>query len=198
MNYNPSAWRSRFWIAGIASLATLIALYLGLFQWHAVSTAWDPLFGDGTKNVLTSPLSHEFTRWIRIPDAVLGVFAYLSDVVFAMAGSNQRWQDRPWLVLLFGVSVIPVGIVSITLVILQGLVVKSWCFLCLCSATISLILIVLAYSEVKACCLLLYETKKRTSWRKTWWTLWGYPCRESFEAAGTIIERESSHVGKNY
>lgn len=198
MNINPSAWPGRLWIAGIGSIATLISLYLGLFQWGFFPTVWDPVFGEGTKQVLTSPLSHEFTRWIRIPDAVLGVFAYLTDVIFSLAGSTQRWQDRPWLVLLFGICVIPVGCVSIILVLLQGLVVKSWCFLCLCTATISLILIFLAYNEVKTSCLLLFELKKRASWTKTWWAMWGYPCQESIEAAHKILERKSNYVGKNH
>jgi uncharacterized membrane protein len=194
---NPSAWPLRIVIACIGGIATLIALYLGLFQWGLLSTVWDPVFGDGTKNVLTSPLSHDFTRWIRMPDAVLGVFAYLSDVVFSLAGSSQRWQDRPWLVLLFGICVIPVGAVSITLVVLQGLVVKAWCFLCLCTAAISLTLIILAYGEVRATCEYLIQLKKRATWSQSWWALWGYPCHESLPAAHAVIQRRIDRVGKN-
>ena len=134
MTYNPSSWNQRIAIALIAAVATLISLYLGLYQWQILPSVWDPVFGDGTKNVLTSPLSHEFTKWIRIPDAVLGVFAYFSDIIFSLAGSKDRWKDRPWLVILFGICVIPVGFVSVLLVILQGFVVKSWCFLCLAAA----------------------------------------------------------------
>ncbi len=189
MDYNPSSWPQRIQMALIALVATGIALYLGLYQWHVIPWVWDPVFGDGTKNVLTSPLSHDFTRWIRIPDAMLGVFAYFSDVIFALAGSKKRWQDRPWLVILFGIDVIPLGCVSIILVILQGLVVKSWCFLCLITAAISLTLIFLAYDEVRASCLYLSEIKKRSDWKTTWWAFWGYPSPEAPAAGEAVIQR---------
>lgn len=172
---NPSSLTNRLWVVFFASIAAAIALYLGLVQWKVFAHAWDPLFGEGTQNVLTSPLSHEFTRWIRIPDAILGVFAYLTDVVFAIAGSENRWRDRPWLVLLFGISVIPVGCVSMILVILQGLVVKSWCFLCLITALISLILIPLSYNEVKSSCQYIHSIRKKTNLKTAFWAVWGYP-----------------------
>lgn len=187
-SYNPSSWSQRIRIALIALVATFIALYLGLYQWGVIKTVWDPLFGDGTKNVLTSDLSHEFTKWIRVPDAILGVFAYLSDAVFALAGSERRWQDRPWLVILFGIDVIPVGMVSITLVVLQGLVVKYWCFLCLITASISLLLIFLAYDEVTSSFIYLYEVKKRSDWKTVWWAAWGYPSDVAFEAGEATLQ----------
>lgn len=195
-NYNPSSWNQRVRIALIALVATFIALYLGLYQWKVISTVWDPIFGDGTAKVLTSPTSHEFTRWIRIPDAILGVLAYLSDVIFALAGSKNRWQDRPWLVILFGISVIPIGMVSIILVILQGLVVKFWCFLCLITALISLILIFLAYGEVISSCIYLKEVKKRSDWKTAWWSFWGYPSDVAYGAGEATLQkrRKSNNV----
>lgn len=193
-NYNPSSWPLRIVIAIIAAFATSIAVYLSLFQWQVYPVVWDPLFGEGTKNVLTSPLSHQFTSWIRIPDASLGFFAYFSDIVFSLAGSNQRWIDRPWLVILFGIAVIPVGCVSIILVILQGLVVKSWCFLCLITAMTSLVLIFLSYIEVIATIRYLHQLLKLTDLKTTWWALWGYPCQETMEAA----KRAREHVGQSH
>lgn len=194
-SYNPSSWNQRVLIAWIALVATFISLYLGLYQWKLIPTVWDPVFGDGTKNVLTSPLSHEFTSWIRIPDAMLGFFAYLSDMIFSLAGSERRWQDRPWLVILFGIDVIPLGMVSATLVFLQGFVVKSWCFLCLITATISITLIFLAYDEVISSCIYLREVKKRSNWKTAWWAFWGYPSKESLEAGEATLKRKN--VGKN-
>lgn len=194
-NYNPSSWPQRIRIAWIALVAAFIALYLGLYQWQVIASVWDPLFGDGTAKVLTSDVSHEITRWIRVPDAILGVFAYLSDAVFALAGSERRWQDRPWLVILFGIDVIPIGIVSIILVILQGIAVKYWCFLCLITAAISLLLIILAYDEVISSCIYLYEVKKRGSWSTLWWAIWGYPSPEALEAGDATLQRRQNHVG---
>jgi uncharacterized membrane protein len=195
-NYNPSSWNQRIRVACVALIAVFIALYLGLYQWKVIDTVWDPIFGLGTHNVLTSEVSHEMTRWIRLPDAILGVFAYVSDVIFALAGSERRWQDRPWLVILFGIDVIPLGCVSIILVLLQGFVVKSWCFLCLCSAAISLILIFLAYDEVLSSCLYLLEVKRRSNWTTVWWTFWGYPSEAALEAGEAIIQKRLDNVGK--
>jgi hypothetical protein len=197
-NYNPSSWNQRLRMAIIASVATLISLYLGLYQWKVIPDVWDPLFVDGTKNVLDSDVSHQMTQWIRIPDAILGVFAYFSDVVLAMAGSERRWQDRPWLVIFFGIDVIPLGLVSMLLVILQGLVVQSWCFLCLVTASISLILILLAYDEVFSSCIYLYEIYKRSNLKTVFWAFWGYPSVVAMQAGeATLQKRGKKNVGKN-
>lgn len=197
--YNPSSWPQRWRIAWIALIAAFIALYLGFYQWRIVSTIWDPFFGDGSIKVLDSEVSHEITSWIRIPDAILGVFAYVSDAVFAVAGSERRWQDRPWLVVVFGIDVIPLGIVSIILVVLQGIAVKYWCFLCLVTAGISLTLIILAYDEVVSSCIYLYEIKKRASWKTLWWAFWGYPSPEALEAGEATLQkrRKANGVGPN-
>lgn len=198
-NYNPSSWNQRIRIGFVALVATFIALYLGLYQWRVIGWAWDPIFDDGTMKVLDSDVSHQITSWIRIPDAILGVFAYLSDAVFALAGSERRWQDRPWLVIVFGIDVIPLGIVSIILVILQGIAVKYWCSLCLATAAISLILILLAYDEVISSCIYLYEIKKRSTWKTVWWAFWGYPSAEALEAGEATLQKrkKTNGVGKN-
>ena len=198
-NYNPSSWNQRLRIAYIALVATLIALYLGLYQWRIISSIWDPFFGDGSMRVLDSEVSHDITSYIRIPDAILGVFAYLSDIIFALAGSERRWQDRPWIVILFGIDVIPLGIVSIILVIAQGFIVKYWCTLCLVTALISLILIFLAYDEVVSSCIYLYEIKKRSNWKTVWWAFWGHPSEEAFAAGEATLKkrRKANNVGPN-
>lgn len=155
---NPSRWSQRILVCIFAGIATLISFYLGMYELKWIDTVWDPVFGNGTSNVLDSQVSHDIQKWIYIPDAMLGAIAYLLDIVLALIGSDQRWKERPWVVMMFGISVIPVGIVSMILVALQGTVVGSWCFLCLVSASISLILIFLGYGEVKAC--LRYWLKK--------------------------------------
>ena len=188
-SYNPSSWSQRFRIAILALVAALIALYLGLYQWRVVSSIWDPVFGIGSQKVLDSEVSHEITSWIRLPDAILGAIAYLSDVIFAVAGSERRWQDRPWLVVLFGIDVIPLGIVSAVLVILQGIAVHYWCFLCLVTALISLILVVLAYDEVISSCIYLYETYKRSNFKTLWWAFWGYPSLAALQAGEATLQK---------
>lgn len=145
---NPSSMRQRIPIACLAAFATVISIYLAAFQWGWVDSVWDPLFGSGTETVLSSRESETMHRWIGIPDAALGAWAYLTEVVLSLAGSERRWQFRPWLVVLFGLDVIPLGLVSTALVVVQGVSIGSWCFLCLVTAVVSLVMIPLAADEV--------------------------------------------------
>ncbi len=56
----------------------------------------------------------------------------------------------PWIVILFGLAVGPLGAVSILLVILQPVLFDAWCTLCLASALISVLMIGPAMDEVLA------------------------------------------------
>ena len=172
--YNPSSWRQRVPICLLAGAAFLVSACMALYQWRLVGDVWDPVFGEQSKQVLDSAVSERMRRWFRAPDAALGAFAYLGDLVFGLAGSTRRWQDRPWLVVLFGLDVIPLGIVSAVLVVLQGTAVGAWCFLCLVTAVISLLLVFFAYDEVWSCMLYLHRIWKKTgSARIVWDSFWG-------------------------
>jgi uncharacterized membrane protein len=187
-SYNPSAWRQRVPICILAGIATLIATYLALYQWRLVSSVWDPVFGDGTRNVLDSEVARSMDRWMGIPDAALGAFAYLGDAVLGMAGSQRRWQYRPWLVVLFGIDVIPLGIVSSILVVLQGTVVGHWCFLCLITAAISLILAYWAYDEVFVSLKYLWHIWKRShSWQTLGAAFCGVPTNIGREVGNKMV-----------
>ena len=165
-DYNPSSWSQRVPICLLAGVAFVISAYLALYQWRLIDSAWDPFFGDQTQRVLDSDVSHRMQRWFGMPDAALGAIAYLGDVVFGLAGSTRRWQYRPWLVVLFGIDVIPLGGVSAILVFIQFTVLGEWCFLCLVTAIISLILVYWAYDEVWSSLLYLRRVWLRTrSWR---------------------------------
>ncbi len=191
--YNPSKWSQRVIICLIALVAFFIAVYMGLYQWRLIPDVWDPVFGVQTKQVLDSDVSHDLSKIILIPDSILGALAYLGDVLFALAGSTRRWQDRPWLVILFGIDVIPLGIVSAILIALQGTVVGSWCFLCIITAVISILLIFLAYDEVISCVLYLWKIWKKTKDKRLLWnTFWGKPSDIAYEIGLTMTKR-----GKN-
>lgn len=168
-DYNPSAWSQRLPICALAGVAFLISTYLALYQWRLVPAAWDPLFGEGSAQVLDSNVSETMRGWIGIPDAALGAFAYLGDLLFGLAGSTRRWQTRPWLVILFGLDVIPLGIVSAVLVVLQGTVVGAWCTLCLVTAVISLVLVIWAYDEVWSSLVWLRRVWRETHDRRALW-----------------------------
>jgi uncharacterized membrane protein len=188
-DYNPSAWSQRIPICLLATVAGLIAAYMALYQWRVIDDVWDPVFGDQTRKVLDSDVSERMRQWVRVPDAALGAVAYFSEAILGLAGSTRRWQYRPWMVVLFGIDVIPLGIVSAVLVVLQGAVVGSWCFLCLVTAVISLILVYVAYDEVWSSLVYL-----RRVWQKTgsaaavWNTFCG---RASLAAERVALVREA-------
>lgn len=188
--YNSSAWSQRIPICLLAMVAFVIAAYMALYQWRLINDVWDPVFGEQSKQVLDSAVSERMRRWFGIPDAALGAIAYLGDAIFGLAGSTRRWQYRPWMVLLFGLDVIPLGIVSAVLVLMQGAVVGAWCFLCLVTAVISLVLVYLAYDEVWSCLLYL-----RRVWRKThdlqvlWNVFWGRAEPTAHDVAVLVWER---------
>ncbi|MGD2045303.1 MAG: vitamin K epoxide reductase family protein [Gemmatimonadota bacterium] len=183
-DYNPSSMPQRLRIAALGLVAAAVAFYMGAFQWGWIDSVWDPFFGGGAQTVLTSEESRVMQRVIGLPDAVLGGWAYLTEAVLAFAGSTRRWQFRPWLVLLFGVDVIPLGIVSAVLVVLQGVSVGAWCSPCLLTAVISLLLVVLAYDEVWSCIKYLREVWRRDPRPGPMWrTFWGRPSEAAIRAA---------------
>lgn len=189
--YNPSSWRHRVPIAVLAGVAFLISTYMALYQWRLIPDVWDPVFGDQTRHVLDSDVSETMRRWMRIPDAALGALAYLGDAIYGLAGTTRRWQYRPWMVILFGLDVIPLGIVSAILVVLQGTVVGYWCFLCLVTAVISVILVLMAYDEVWSTIKYLWRVWKRTGDMKTLWHVFWGRANAQAEAVALLQEAEA-------
>jgi uncharacterized membrane protein len=194
--YNPSKWSQRIRICLLAAVALLIAVYMGLYQWRLIDDVWDPVFGNQSKQVLDSNVSHMMWKWFRIPDSMMGSIAYLGDIIFALAGSTRRWQDRPWLVLLFGIDVIPLGVVSATLIFMQGTVVNAWCFLCLITAVISLLLVFLAFDEIWTCISYLRVVwKKSRDKRLLWRTFCGKASVIAYQAGQSIIVKREKRKG---
>ena len=136
-DYNPSSWPQRVPLIIVAFVGFVIAMYLGLYQLRVFDTVWEPFFGEGSKRVLNSELS----RALPIPDGLLGSFGYLLDVVTGAIGGTSRWRTKPWIVILFGIAIGPLGLVSVLLVISQPILVNSWCTLCIITAVISVVMI---------------------------------------------------------
>jgi uncharacterized membrane protein len=166
-DYNPSAWSQRWPLILIAFVGFQIALYLGLFQVNVVSTVWEPFFGVGSKKVLTS----EVSKALPIPDALLGAFSYLLDAVTGIIGGTSRWRTKPWIVVMFGFATGPLGLTSVLLVILQPVLVGTWCTLCLVTAFISIVMISPALDELLAT--LQYLKRVKGQGYSVWDAFWG-------------------------
>jgi uncharacterized membrane protein len=165
--YNPSNWSQRLPIVALAFVGFGIAMYLALYQWGVLASVWEPFFGEGSRMILTSSISH----LLPIPDAALGAFGYLLDAVAGLIGGRQRWRTMPWIVIVFGLAVGPLGAVSLVLVILQPVLFDAWCTLCLASAVISLVMIGPAMDEFLAS--LQYLRRQYGQGRSLWRVLWG-------------------------
>jgi hypothetical protein len=164
---NPSSWRQRLPIVLLATVGFLIAAYLAAFQLGLVQAVWEPFFGDGSRRILTSGVS----RVLPIPDAALGALGYLLDAVTGLIGGRARWRTMPWIVVLFGIAIGPLGAVSIGLVILQPVLFDSFCTLCLASAVISVLMIGPALDEVLAS--LQHLRREAAAGRSVWRAFWG-------------------------
>ena len=164
---NPTAWSKRLSLAARAFVGLCIASYLTLYQLGVFSSIWEPFFGNGSREVLTSA----FSRSLPIPDASLGALAYLGEIVLSFVGGSERWRTVPWTTVALGFVVGSGAIVSILLMIVQPVVVGGWCTLCLASAFVSLTIVGPGLEESLAT--LQYLKRIRADGHSPWRALWG-------------------------
>jgi hypothetical protein len=96
---------------------------------------------------------------------------YAADAVAGLIGGRSRWRTMPWVVILFGILVGPLGGVSLMLVVLQPVLFGAWCTLCLASAAISVLMIGPAMDEFLAS--LQYLRREHRRGRSAWRAFWG-------------------------
>ena len=166
--YNPSNWPNRLPIIAVALIGTAIAGYLAAYQLRLIDDVWEPFFGNGSRVILDSGVS----RILPIPDAALGMLGYVADAIAGAIGGVARWRTMPWIVVLFGLAVGPLGAVSILLVILQPVLFETYCTLCLATAVASVVMIGPAADEVLATLQHLRRVARRGR-RVLWRAFWG-------------------------
>lgn len=156
-SYAPSTWSQRLPIILLAFVGLLISRYMAAYQLGHIPAAWDPFFGDGTERIITSSVSEAWP----VPDAGLGALVYLMEILAGSLGSRYRWHQMPWLTLLFGFLIVPLGGVSIYFIIIQPIVIGTWCTLCLVTATAMLFQIPFAIDEIIATVQFLRQRRRR-------------------------------------
>jgi uncharacterized membrane protein len=164
---NPSSFRQRLPIVAMALVAFVAAMNLALYQLGVVERPWEPFFGDGSRRILESWVS----ELSPVPDAALGAASYFIDAVAGAVGGRRRWQRMPWIVILFGLFVGPLGAVSVLLVILQPVLFSAWCSLCLLTALLAVLMIGPAMDEVLAS--LQFLKRVRSQGKSVWKAFWG-------------------------
>ncbi|MDQ3763783.1 MAG: vitamin K epoxide reductase [Actinomycetota bacterium] len=123
-----------------------MAIILTLFQLGVLDSVWEPFFGNGSRQVLTSSLSQA----LPVPDAALGAAAYLAEAVLETIGGPRRWRHQPWVVLAAGLVATGLGVAALGLISAQALIIGHFCTLCLTSAVISLLVAALVTPEAIA------------------------------------------------
>ncbi|HEY8658496.1 MAG TPA: vitamin K epoxide reductase family protein [Hanamia sp.] len=165
-SYNPSTWLQRTPIIILAWIGFFASRYLAAYQLGYISHVWDPFFGNGTEKVLTSSVSKSFP----ISDGGLGNFSYTIEALMGYMGMSNRWRTMPWMVAFFGILVIPLGVTSIVLIILQPVSVGFWCSICLLTAIAMILMIPLTLDEVVATIqFLIKRTKQGNPFWRTFW-----------------------------
>jgi uncharacterized membrane protein len=167
-DYNPSAWSQRIPIILLSIIGVAIAGYLAAFQMGWFQTVWEPFFGTGSERILTSWVSELLHP---VPDAALGAVGYLVDAITGAIGGRRRWRTMPWMVVIFGLAIGPLGVVSVLLVILQPVLFDSWCTLCLASGVVSVLMIGPAMDETLASLQHVRRVKQRGG--SMWQAFWG-------------------------
>src|SRR5262249_24823284 len=149
--YSPSSWLQRLPMIALGFLGFLIARHLTSYQLGHIRAVWDPFFsgGDGkngTEFIITSSVSQAWP----IPDAGVGAAAYMIETLMGAMGTASRWRTMPWMVTFFFILVVPLGGVSIFFIIIQPIMIGTYCTLCLIAAVAMLIMIPLTLDEVVA------------------------------------------------
>ena len=152
-SYNPSAWTQRLPIIATALVGLFVARYLAAYQLGHIPNVWDPFFDgsvsdpqNGTEEVITSAVSKAFP----VSDAALGGYTYLLEILTGLVGAKARWRTMPWLVVLFGLMIAPLGVTSIVFVIIQPIVIGTWSIVALIGAAAILIQIPYSLDELIA------------------------------------------------
>lgn len=154
-DYSPSDWFQRLPVIALAMVGLGFSYYLAAYQLGAIPGVWDPFFGasrgrdpalNGTEDIVTSKVSEAWP----IPDAGIGALTYALEIVVGLVGSARRWRTMPWLVVLFGLMIVPLGVVSIGFIIIQPIVIGTYSTLALIGASAMLLQIPYSLDELVA------------------------------------------------
>ncbi|HUE44741.1 MAG TPA: vitamin K epoxide reductase family protein [Aestuariivirgaceae bacterium] len=149
--YSPSSWLQRLPIIALGLFGFLVARYLAAFQLGHVNAVWDPVFDgalarNGTEHIITSDVSRAWP----VAGAGLGATAFMLEALTGAMGAATRWRTMPWIVTFFFILVVPLGGISILFILIQPVIIGTYCTACLIQAFAMLVMIPLALDEVIA------------------------------------------------
>src|SRR5690606_21147921 len=129
-SYSPSSFTQRIPIVALAFVGLFVSRYLAAYQMGHIDGLWDPFFGPGNAPVRNGSEA-VVTSWVLkgypIVDAGLGAFFYGLDILAGSIGDRRRWRTMPWMVLLFGLLIIALGVMSVSFIIIQPPLIGALC-----------------------------------------------------------------------
>jgi nucleoside-diphosphate-sugar epimerase len=151
--YNPSTWAQRLPIIVLAFVGLYVSRYLAAYQLGHVDGVFEPFFEgsptdpkNGTEEIITSWVSEAWP----VSDAAVGGYTYALEILTGVVGSRARWRTMPWLVVLFGLMIAPLGVVSIFFIVIQPILLGTWSTLALLAAAAMLVQIPYSLDELLA------------------------------------------------
>ena len=152
-SYNPSAWTQRIPIIALALVGLYASRYLAGYQLEQLEHVWEPFFAgnpadpqNGTEEIITSSVAEAWP----VSDGGLGAITYILEILTGVIGLRARWRTMPWLVVIFGLMIVPLSVTSMSFVIIQPIVIGTWGTLTLIAAAAMLIQIPYAIDELIA------------------------------------------------
>lgn len=162
-SYNPSDWTQRLPIIALALIGLYVSRYLAAYQLGHIPHVWDPFFTgspadprNGTEEIITSWVSEAWP----VSDAAVGGYTYLLEILTGIVGSRMRWRTMPWLVVMFGLMIAPLGITSIAFIIIQPVLIGTWSTIAMIGAAAVLVQIPYSLDELLATLQFLHRRAK--------------------------------------
>lgn len=166
--YSPSTYLQRIPIIALGLVGLVLARILTAYQLGHIGAVWEPFFEapgplNGTEHIITSAMSRAWP----VADGGVGAVTYMAEILMGAMGGRARWRTMPWMVVLFGIVVVPLGVVSIYFIIMQPIVIGTYCTICLLAAAAMLIMVPYSLDELVAMgqFLVLNTRRGRPFWR---------------------------------
>lgn len=160
--YSPSTYLQRIPMIALGIIGFVLARILAAYQLGHVDWIWEPFFaGEGGLNGSEQIVTSEVSKAWPVADGGLGATTYMFEVLMGIMGGRSRWRTMPWMVVLFGIAVVPLGVISIYFIIIQPIVIGTYCTLCLITALGMLIMIPFSLDELVAMGQFLLANKRR-------------------------------------
>jgi uncharacterized membrane protein len=134
------------WLAALAMIGVFIAAYLTVYKFGYIGTLICTGDAHGCETVQTS----RWSRLMGLPVAAWGIGYYLSVLVLALVGTQDRYAESRGMATLLLVLTAWGALFSSWLTYLEAGPIGAWCQWCIGSATVAALLFIVAFLDWKA------------------------------------------------